>query len=122
TLVLVPAVIANYFGATAFASINGFVFPVQLVIASTVPVSAGYLADLTGSYDVSFIALIGFAALAAVCALTTRPPRRQVPTEHPWYPGSRPEPRQPPGLPPSTVVLPRQFQGHAAKLRQRRFQ
>ena len=83
TLVLVPAVIANYFGAAAFASINGFVFPVQLVIASTVPVGAGYLADLTGSYDVSFIVLIGFAALAAVCALTTRPPRRQVPTEHP---------------------------------------
>ncbi|MAS40281.1 MAG: hypothetical protein CMK33_01030 [Porticoccaceae bacterium] len=83
TLVLVPAVIANYFGAASFASINGFVFPVQLVIASAVPVGAGYLADLTGSYDTSFIGLTGFTILAAVCALATRPPRRLTPAENP---------------------------------------
>ena len=79
TLVLVPAVIANYFGAASFASINGFVFPVQLVIASVVPVGAGYLADLTGSYDTSFIGLTGFAILAAVCTLWARPPTRPRP-------------------------------------------
>ena len=76
TLVLVPAVIANYFGAVSFASINGFVFPVQLVIASVIPVGAGYLADRSGSYDTSFIGLTGFAVLAAVCTLWTRPPTR----------------------------------------------
>jgi cyanate permease len=80
TLVLIPAVIANYFGAASFASINGFVFPVQLVIASVVPVGAGYLADLTGSYDVSFIGLTAFTILAAACALTTQPPTRQART------------------------------------------
>ena len=78
-----PTVIANYFGAASFASINGFVFPVQLVIASAVPVGAGYLADLAGSYDTSFIGLTGFTILAAVCALATRPPRRLTPAENP---------------------------------------
>lgn len=80
TLVLIPAVIANYFGAASFASINGFIFPVQLVIASVVPVGAGYLADLTGSYDAAFIGLTGFTILAAACALTTQPPTRQART------------------------------------------
>lgn len=78
TLVLVPAIIANYFGAASFASINGFVFPVQLVIASAVPVGAGYLADRTGSYDASFIGLTGYALLAAICTLWARPPSRHA--------------------------------------------
>ncbi|MBV1930844.1 MAG: MFS transporter [Porticoccaceae bacterium] len=74
TLVMVPTMIANYFGAGSFASINGFVFPVQIVIASMVPVGSGYLADITGNYDLAFMGLIGFTALAAACTLITRPP------------------------------------------------
>ena len=49
------------------------------MIASVVPVGAGYLADLTGSYDASFIGLTAFSTLAALCALTTQPPRRPIP-------------------------------------------
>ncbi len=77
TLVMMPTMIANYFGTTAFASINGFVFPVQIVIASMVPVGTGYSADITGNYDIAFIALIGFACLAAACTMVTRPPRKR---------------------------------------------
>lgn len=74
TLVMIPSMVANYFGAASFASINGFIFPVQIVMGSMVPVAAGYVADSTGNYDLPFIGLIGFTALAAVCTLTTRPP------------------------------------------------
>ena len=80
TLVMIPAIVANYFGATSFASINGFIFPVQIVIGSSIPVVAGYLADMTGNYDLAFIGLISFTGFAAVCALLTRPPVKQVKT------------------------------------------
>ena len=74
TLVMIPAMVANYFGAGSFASINGFIFPLQIVISSMVPVGAGYMADMTGNYDISFIAIISFTCIAAVCALITKPP------------------------------------------------
>ncbi|MBL4783449.1 MAG: MFS transporter [Porticoccaceae bacterium] len=74
TLVMIPAMVANYFGAQSFASINGFIFPLQIVVSSMVPVGAGYMADVSGNYDTSFVAIIGFAGVAAVCALITRPP------------------------------------------------
>ena len=74
TLVMLPTMVANYFGAASFASINGFIFPVHIVIASMVPVGAGYIADVTGNYDLPFIGIISFTSVAAVCALVTRPP------------------------------------------------
>ena len=41
TLVMIPSMVANYFGAQSFASINGFIFPLQIVVSSMVPVGAG---------------------------------------------------------------------------------
>lgn len=77
-LVMIPTIVANYYGATSFASINGFIFPVQIAIGSTVPVMAGYMADITGNYDLSFISLIGFTVFAAVCVLFMRPPIKRI--------------------------------------------
>lgn len=76
TLVMIPTMIGNFFGAASFASINGFVFPVQIVVSSVVPVGAGYIADVTGNYDLPFIVLISYMAIAGVCALFTRPPSK----------------------------------------------
>lgn len=78
TLVMIPAMVANYFGAQSFASINGFIFPLQIVVSSMVPVGAGYMADVSGNYDTAFVAIIGFTGVAAVCALFTRPPLKAV--------------------------------------------
>ena len=74
TLVMMPTMVANYFGAASFASINGFIFPVQIVVASMIPVAAGYIADTSGNYDLSFMSLIGFTVIAALGTLTIRPP------------------------------------------------
>ena len=74
TLVMVPNMIANYFGAVSFTSINGFIFSAQVLISSLVPVSAGYLADLTGNYDLSFVGLISLSVFGMLCALVIRPP------------------------------------------------
>ena len=77
TVVMVPTMIANYFGRDSFASINGFIFPVQIIFASAAPVAAGYLADSTGNYNLSFMAVIGFIGFAAVCALLATPPKKK---------------------------------------------
>ncbi len=82
TLVMIPSMVANYFGAQSFASINGFIFPLQIVVSSMVPVGAGYMADVTGNYDISFIAIISFTCLAAVCALITQPPMKSSSVAH----------------------------------------
>ena len=74
---MMPTMVANYFGAASFASINGFIFPVQIVVASMIPVGAGYIADSTGTYDLSFMSLIGFTVFAAVCTLAIRPPYKE---------------------------------------------
>ena len=76
-LVMGPTLIANYYGALSLASINGFIFPVQIVIASMVPVAAGYMADSSGNYDIAFMVVIGFMGFAAPCALLARPPQKK---------------------------------------------
>lgn len=73
-IVMMPTLIANYFGASSFAAINGFMFPVQIGFAAIVPVGAGYLADTMGSYDLAFIILAVILAAAFVCALLASPP------------------------------------------------
>lgn len=78
TLVMMPTMVANYFGAASFASINGFIFPVQIVVASMIPVVAGYTADETGNYDLPFMGLIGFTVFAALCALAVKPPFKEA--------------------------------------------
>ena len=77
TIVMVPTMIANYFGRDSFASINGFIFPVQIIIASMAPVAAGYIADSTGSYDLPFMTVIGFMGFASICALLASPPLKR---------------------------------------------
>lgn len=78
TIVMVPTMIANYSGRASFASINGFIFPVQIILASGAPVVAGYIADNTGNYDLSFMVVIGFMGFSALCALLARPPRKRA--------------------------------------------
>lgn len=70
--------IANYYGRESFASINGFIFPVQIIIASMAPVAAGYIADHTGTYDLPFMGVIGFMGFSALCALWATPPKKNA--------------------------------------------
>lgn len=76
-VVLLPTMIANYYGKASFATINGFIFPVQIVFAAAVPVVAGYLADTQGNYDMSFMAMIAFVGASTLCALGAAPPRKK---------------------------------------------
>lgn len=77
-VVLLPSMIANYYGKASFATINGFIFPVQIIFAAAVPVVAGYVADLQGNYDISFIAMIAFVGASTLCALGAAPPLKKT--------------------------------------------
>ena len=45
---------ANYYGRGSFATINGFMYPLQIVFAAVAPVGTGYAANITGNYDCPF--------------------------------------------------------------------
>ena len=76
-VVMAPSMVANYFGVESFATINGFIFPVQIIFASAVPVGAGYLVDQTGSYDWAFIALSLFIVASIICSMLAAPPKQK---------------------------------------------
>lgn len=77
-IVMLPTMIANYYGRESFASINGFMYPVQIIIAAMVPVAAGYAADIAGNYNGSFLAIIIFVTASTICAIAILPPAKPI--------------------------------------------
>jgi len=67
-LVLLPTIIGNYYSPSAFASVNGFMFPFQFGLASLTPVLAGYVYDITKSYDWAYIVVLLLLTVAFICA------------------------------------------------------
>lgn len=73
TVPLMPAIRAEYFGRTAFGKIQGFMSPVTMVAGGVGPIMAGYLFDISGSYEISFSLTVAFSIMAAVIILFVRP-------------------------------------------------
>ncbi|MBL4583068.1 MAG: MFS transporter [Pseudomonadales bacterium] len=80
-VVMAPSMVANYFGRESFATINGFLLPVQVIFASAVPVGAGYLVDKVGNYDLAFIILSCVIGASVICAALASPPKPAELTE-----------------------------------------
>jgi MFS family permease len=74
SIVLIPIITANYFGPTAFASINGVMAPIMIVFGATVPVGAGYISDRMASYDLVFMTLTGVIGAGILCTYLLKPP------------------------------------------------
>jgi MFS family permease len=74
TIVMIPTIMANYFGPSAFATINGVLAPIMIVFGAAVPVGAGYIADHYASYDLAFITLVCLIGAALLCAYLLSPP------------------------------------------------
>ena len=65
---------ANYFGRGSLGAIRGVFLPVTQVLGAVSPVFAGYVFDITGSYDKAFLVFgICFAVGAVVMLLAKRP-------------------------------------------------
>jgi MFS family permease len=73
------AMVGDYYGRRYFGTINGLTHIVMTVTTVAGSVFAGYVFDVTGSYQVafnSFVVVCSFGAAAAI--LATRPPRLPV--------------------------------------------
>ena len=70
---LVPTVPAELFGLRAHGAVLGFISLGGMVGQAVGPVLAGYLFDVTGSYQSAFLLSIGATALSLTFALFLRP-------------------------------------------------
>jgi MFS family permease len=72
--VCMATIVGNYFGAQAFASIMGTIFPIIFLAAALGPFLAGFIYDNQGSYDNAFIGLTALAFIGAITVLIAKPP------------------------------------------------
>ena len=75
---------ADYFGRASLGAIRGIVTPVTLLVGGAGAPLAGYVRDITGSYDAIWWAGVGLMILAAaVMATTTAPVKPPAPPPRP---------------------------------------
>ena len=68
---------ADYFGRESVGAIRGIVNPINLVVGGLGAPAAGYVRDITGSYDPAWWAGVALMVLGAVLTILTPPPRRR---------------------------------------------
>ncbi len=67
---------ADYFGRENVGSIRGLVSPINLVVGGLGAPAAGYVRDITGSYDPAWWAGVALMTFGALLTVLTPPPRR----------------------------------------------
>ena len=67
---------ADYFGRESVGSIRGLVNPINLAVGGLGAPAAGYVRDITGSYDPAWWAGVVLMTFAAVLTVVTPPPRK----------------------------------------------
>lgn len=77
-IVLWPTFIANYWGTNAFATINGFIFPIMLISNASVAPLSGFIYDYSGSYLPAFWITWGLLVVAFFAALALKPPQKSA--------------------------------------------
>ncbi|MBA3027550.1 MAG: MFS transporter [Desulfobacteraceae bacterium] len=80
TVILMPALIGNYFGPAGFAPINGSMGPITTFITAPFPMVAGYLFDHYKSYDYVFMGVVAFMTVSTLCAALMVPPKKKAAT------------------------------------------
>ncbi|MEE9324623.1 MAG: MFS transporter [Dehalococcoidia bacterium] len=65
---------ANYYGRAFLGAIRGVSLPLNYISMALAPLLAGWLFDVTGSYDIALFLFLGAYALAAFLILMARPP------------------------------------------------
>ena len=67
---------ADYFGRGSVGGIRGLVNPVNLVVGGIGAPAAGYVRDITGSYDPAWWVGVGLMSAAALLTVLTGAPRK----------------------------------------------
>ena len=73
---LMVAMRADYFGASSFGTIMGFSSLISMLGMSIGPIFAGYMADVYGDYQLSFLIIASFAFIGSFCFFAATPPKR----------------------------------------------
>ena len=71
---LINAIRGDYFGRASYPMISGFASMIIMIGMIIGPLFAGFLHDLTGSYQQAFMVLAGFSALCSVALILARKP------------------------------------------------
>lgn len=71
--VLEPLVISEYFGVASFGAIYGGLWALEMPSWALGPPLAGYIFDVTGSYNLAFIIFIGTTLLAMALIFLVKP-------------------------------------------------
>lgn len=70
-------ILANYFGRTFMGTIQGVVMPLRLIATAGGPLFAGYIFDITGSYDTAFTIFAATYLLGGLMIWVARRPVRK---------------------------------------------
>jgi len=70
---LMAAMRAEYFGRAYLGRIQGFMSPIVMLAGAIGPVTAGYLFDTTGSYQIAFTVVGLLPFVGGVIILFSRP-------------------------------------------------
>ena len=78
-IVCLMAVLSNYYGLKAYASIVGLAIAIQTTVSAMAPYFAGLLYDRTHTYTPAFYCVAAICLAGAVTLLLIRPPRLRAP-------------------------------------------
>jgi MFS family permease len=76
-IIMMTAMIPNYYSPEAFPSIRGIVSPPRTIITANFPAVAGYVADRTGTYDTMFQILIACLVVSLMLSPLLSPPEKK---------------------------------------------
>jgi len=77
-IILMAAIIPNYYGPETLASIRGFMSPPVTIVSANFPALAGYIADKYGSYNSIFFVLSCCLVGAILCSFFLTPPQKKM--------------------------------------------
>ena len=75
--VIPQAIIADYFGRKAFATISGFRSSIQMIGIIIGPVVSGFVYDKTGSYEWAFLGFAAASVVSMFLVIMALPPTRR---------------------------------------------
>jgi len=76
-IIMMTAIIPNYYGPEAYTSIRGIISPPLTLLSASFPAIAGYVADKTGTYNSIFLILIVGLIISLFLSPLLSPPEKK---------------------------------------------
>jgi len=76
-IIVIPAMMGNYYGPHAFANINGMIGPILIIFGASIPAGSGYVFEKNGNYDLVFLILSIVLTISFVVSFFLSPPAKK---------------------------------------------